>query len=102
MSGVLRHDGALAYWTATVWRDERALLAYMTSGAHWAASPKLFDWGDEASAVRWSRDSADLPDWPAAVERMREEGWAVPLRDPGPGHAGGQYEDVDPVHTSWI
>jgi len=73
LAGATRHERDLAYWTSTVWRDEGALLVYVTSGAHRAAMSKLTDWGDEASTVRWDRDGFELPDWPLAIERMRQE-----------------------------
>lgn len=86
IAGALRHDRDRAYWTTSVWRDEAALLAYVTGGAHRTAMPRLSEWGDEASTVRWVRDSADLPSWPEAIERMRREGHPLPLRHPGPAH----------------
>lgn len=102
LSGALRYDRGLAYWTLTVWRDERALLAYVTSGAHRNAMPKLLDWGDEASTARWEQEDTWLPEWPMAVERMRRNGKALPLRHAGPDHASIGFADVDPTHTARI
>ena len=101
-AGALRHDRDHAYWTISVWRNEAALLAYVASGAHRSAMPKLSEWGDEASTVRWHQDGPDLPEWPLAIDRMRREGRALPLRNPGPRHAGVEFGDVEPVHMARI
>lgn len=58
----LRYDLDLAYWTATVWRDEAALLACTADGAHRLAMPRMLDWSDQAAAVRWTQDGTDVPD----------------------------------------
>lgn len=102
LAGALRHDRDHAYWTTSVWRDEAALLAYVTGGAHRAAMPKMSEWGDEASTVRWVQDSAELPSWPEAIERMRREGHAVPLRQPGPGHVSLGFAVREPAHMARI
>ncbi len=96
VAGALRHDRDRAYWTMSVWRDEAALLAYVTGGAHRDAMPKMSEWGDEASTVRWVQDSGKLPFWPEAIERMRRDGRPVPLRYPGPGHLVCQFERKPP------
>lgn len=97
IAGALRHDRDRAYWTMSVWRNEAALLAYVTGGAHRTAMPKMSEWGDEASTVRWVQDGADVPSWPEAIERMRSEGRPVPLRRPGPRHAGLGFAASDPA-----
>lgn len=78
LGGALHHDRDHAYWTASVWRNEAALMAYVTSGAHRDAMPKMSEWGNEASTVRWEQDGPELPSWPVAIERMRREGRALP------------------------
>lgn len=102
LAGAIRCDRNLAYWTSTVWRDEGALLAYVTSGAHRTAMPKLADWGDEASTVRWDQDGFDLPDWSVAIERMRQEGRPLPLRHPAPAHATVSFAQSQPLQMSRI
>ena len=100
MAGALRHERDHAYWTTSVWRDEAALLAYVSGGAHRDAMPKLSEWGDEASTVRWVQDSAEPPSWPEAIERMRHKGHPLPLRHPGPEHAGLGWATSEPPQTS--
>lgn len=87
IAGAVQRDNDLAFWTVTVWRDERAMRAYGASGAHRKAMPHLADWADEASLVQWMQPSSDLPGWPEAVRRLREEGHPLPLRHPAPNHA---------------
>ncbi|WP_204259606.1 antibiotic biosynthesis monooxygenase family protein [Lichenicola cladoniae] len=37
----LLQDRKLTFWTMTLWRDQAAMRAYMTGGAHLRAMPKL-------------------------------------------------------------
>jgi hypothetical protein len=64
--------------------------------------PKMSVWRDEASTVRWVQNSAELPSWPEAIERMRDEGRPVPLRHPGPGHAGLGFVASEPAQMARI
>jgi heme-degrading monooxygenase HmoA len=100
LAGAVKRDADLAFWTMTVWRDARAMHAYVASGAHRTAMPHLRDWGIEASVIRWTQDGADLPDWPEAVERMRDEGRASKLRHPGPHHADISFPEADAAHMA--
>ena len=102
LSGALRHDRDHAYWTASVWRNEAAPLAYVTSGAHRSAMPKMTQWGDEASTVRWDKDNTELPAWPEAIERMRRDGRAMLLRHPGSAHAALAFADSEPAQMARI
>ncbi len=87
VAGAVQRDADHAFWTLTVWRDEHAMRAYGASGAHRKAIPHVADWADEASVGHWSQIGRDLPDWPEAVRRLREEGRPLTLRYPGPNHA---------------
>jgi hypothetical protein len=87
LAGAVQRDADLAFWTMTVWRDELAMRAFGASGAHRKAMPHLADWADEASVVHWIQPGGDLPGWPEAVRRLREEGRSSPLRHPAPTHA---------------
>jgi quinol monooxygenase YgiN len=90
----LLRDSNSAYWTKTAWTDEAAMRAYMTSGAHRNAMPKLLDWCDEASLVHWTQDAAELPDWTEAHRRMVAEGRRSKVRHPSPAHEA--YEIPEP------
>ena len=98
IAGAVQRDADLAFWTVSVWRDERAMRAYGASGAHRKAMPHLADWADEASLVHWIQHSSDLPGWPEAVRRLREEGRPLPLRHPGPNHAECRFAEPQMTH----
>ncbi len=87
VAGAVQRDADLAFWTLTVWRDERAMRAYWASGAHRKAMPHLADWADEASVLHWMQLGSDLPGWPETVRRLREDGRPSKLRHPGPNQA---------------
>jgi hypothetical protein len=75
-------DSHLTFWTLTAWTDENSMRAFMLSGAHKRAMPKLVEWCDEASVVHWHQESADLPSWTEAHQRMVEEGRLSRVRYP--------------------
>jgi quinol monooxygenase YgiN len=77
----LREAGNI-FWTASVWRDEAAMRAFMTSGAHRAAMRRLPEWCDEAAVVHWRQETAALPAWPEAHRRMQQEGRPSKVRHP--------------------
>jgi hypothetical protein len=78
-----------AYWTLTVWRDKAAMRAFMSSGAHREAMPRLQHWCDEASLYQWEQESPVLPDWADAKHRLRTEGRLSAVKHPSPAHAAG-------------
>jgi len=77
LAGAVQREGDLAYWTATVWRDEIAMQAFVASGAHLRAMPRMHDWCSEAGTVRWVQDCPYLPDWAEAARRLQDEGRAL-------------------------
>jgi len=87
LAGAVKRDGNFAYWTMSVWRDENAIQAYVSGGAHRTAMSHLRNWGIEASMVRWAQNETNLPDWPEAARRLRKDGRAAKLEHPGPDHA---------------
>jgi hypothetical protein len=93
VAGAVQRDADLAFWTVTVWRDEHAMRAYAASGAHRKAMPHLAEWAGEASVGHWRQPGSDLPDWPEAVRRMREEGRPPALRHPEPTHLERQFAE---------
>ena len=95
LSGAVQRQTDGSFWTMTVWRDERAMHAYVASGSHRSAMPHLRDWAVEASVVRWIADSPVLPTWDEAARRMRDEGRSSKLRHAGPDHAARTYADAE-------
>ena len=98
LAGAVRRDADLAFWTLTVWRDERAMRAYGASGAHRKAAPRLAAWGDEASVGHWKQQGDSLPEWPEAVRRLREVGRNLRLEHPAPDHADGSFAEPKMTH----
>jgi hypothetical protein len=74
------------FWTCTVWYDEAAMRAFMTSGAHRSAIARLPEWCDEASVAHWHQDSREPPDWSEVFRRMQSEGRRSKVRYPSPAH----------------
>jgi heme-degrading monooxygenase HmoA len=93
LAGAVRRDADLGFSTLTLWRDEHAMRAYGASGAHRKAMPHLAEWADEASVAHWTQAGGELPDWPEAVRRLREEGRSSSLRHPRPTHAQGGFAE---------
>ncbi|WP_210206715.1 DUF3291 domain-containing protein [Methylobacterium durans] len=85
---VLGEPARLTFWTLTAWTDEATMRAYMLSGVHRAAMPRLLDWCDEAAVARWEAAEAALPGWAEADRRLRELGRPSKVRHPSPAHAG--------------
>ncbi|MFM7427013.1 MAG: DUF3291 domain-containing protein [Elainella sp.] len=75
-------DAHLTFWTLTAWESEAEMRAFMLTGAHHRAMPKLLNWCDEASVVHWYQDNADLPSLAEAHRRLLTEGRATKLRYP--------------------
>lgn len=86
-AGALLPDRRWTFWTMTVWDSQEAMRAYILSGAHKIAMPKLLNWCDEASVTHWEQADAVLPSWDEAERRMRQEGRTSKVRHPGPHHA---------------
>ena len=79
-------DAKLAFWTRSVWTDQASMHAFMLSGAHRKAMPKLAGWCDEASGVNWVQDAATLPDWNEAHRRLVAGGRKVRVKYPTAAH----------------
>jgi hypothetical protein len=79
-----RRGARFTFWTLTSWKDEPSMRAFMTSGAHRKAMPKLLEWCDEASVGHWLQEAIELPDWREAHRRMVAEGRLSKVRHPSP------------------
>ena len=86
VSGSLLPDRRLTFWTLTMWDKAESMRAYITSGSHRVAMPKLMHWCDEASIVHWDQPDAAMPDWAEADMRMRRDGRPSKVRHPTPEH----------------
>lgn len=93
LNGSLLADRKRTFWTVTLWRDQAAMRAYMTSGAHLKAMPKLLRWCDEASVVHWTQDDVVAPDWLEADHRMRTEGRPSKVLNPSSNHRDLAYDE---------
>jgi quinol monooxygenase YgiN len=87
------------FWTRTVWRDEAAMRAFMTSGAHRVVMPKILDWCDEASLVHWQQESDTPPDWATAETKVRTEGRISRVRHPSDAHRRGETVPPDTARS---
>jgi quinol monooxygenase YgiN len=79
-------DRANTFWTASAWQDEAAMHAFMLTGAHAKAMPRLRQWCDEASVAHWQQDTTDLPNWRQAHRRMLEVGRPSKVNHPSAAH----------------
>ena len=100
LAGRLLPDAERVFWTMTAWQNQQAMRAYMTSGAHKQAMPKLLDWCDEASVAHWEQDDARFVCWDEADRRMRASGRASKVRYPSAAHAAMTYRE--PAATSGL
>ncbi len=89
--GALLADRKWTFWTLTAWGSEAAMRAYMVSGSHRRAMPKLLEWCDEASVAHWVQKGDALPAWEEADRRMRQTGRPSKVRNPSAGQAGLRY-----------
>jgi hypothetical protein len=80
--GGLLADSERTFWTMTAWESHAAMLAFMRSGAHERAMPKLLEWCDEASVAGWQQEDTVLPGWDEADRRMRATGRVSKVRHP--------------------
>ena len=87
-AGALLPDRRRTFWTLSCWELAEDIRAYMTTGPHRTAMPKLMQWCDEASVVNWEQEKPTLPDWLEADRRMRLEGRPSKVRYPTPEHLG--------------
>ena len=84
--GALLPDRKWTFWTMTVWDSEASMRAYILSGDHKIAMPKLMHWCDQASVAHWTSASDAVPDWVEADRHMRSAGRPSKVRHPASGH----------------
>jgi Domain of unknown function (DUF3291) len=96
IAGQVVRDARSAFWTMTMWEDERAMEVFRVQGAHRGAMPKLLDWCDEASLVHWTQESSELPTWQEAYERLIKNGRPSKVRHPSAAHLARQFPPPRP------
>jgi hypothetical protein len=96
LGGRLLVNARYVFWTMTAWRDEPAMNAYRTGGAHRRAMPKLLNWCNEAALVHWTRESPEIPEWPEAHQHMVETGKLSKVNHPSLVQASGQIPAPQP------
>jgi uncharacterized protein DUF3291 len=93
-------DANLAFWTRTVWSEERAMRSFMLSGAHRRVMSRLAEWCDEASFAHWVQDAVEPPSWPEACRRMQQEGRRSKVNHPS--EAQSRFEIPEPRTTAQL
>ena len=86
LSVKLMREANNIFWTCTLWTDEAAMRAFMMSGAHRKAMPRLVEWCDEASVAHYQQETATPPSWPEAHRRMQTEGRPSKVQHPSEAH----------------
>jgi hypothetical protein len=84
------------FWTVTAWKDQAAMNAYRTGGAHRRAMPKLLNWCNEAAVVHWTQESSEIPSWQEAHQRMTEEGKPSKVNHPSPDQLSNHIKAPEP------
>ncbi|MGH8553421.1 MAG: DUF3291 domain-containing protein [Methylococcales bacterium] len=74
------------FWTRTVWTNEQAMKAYMSSGIHRQVMRSLAEWCDEASVAQWTQESPEPPSWEDAHHRMQRDGRPSSVNHPTEAH----------------
>src|ERR1700722_2989074 len=84
VGGRLLVNAKNVFWTMTVWKDQAAMNAFRTGGAHRVAMLKLLNWCNEAAVVHWTHESLDIPVWQEAQQHMEKEGRLSKVNHPSP------------------
>jgi hypothetical protein len=96
LGGRLLRNAKNAFWTLTAWKDETAMNAYRTGGAHRGVMPKLLIWCDEAAVVHWNQESSEIPSWQEAHQHMLKEGKQSKVNYPSPAQAANHIPVPEP------
>jgi hypothetical protein len=84
LGGGLLVNAKNVFWTMTACKDEEAMNAYRTGGAHRRAVPKLFNLCNEAAVVYWNQESLGFPFGKRSINAWRMEGGAGASRGSTP------------------
>lgn len=102
IGGRLLVNATNVFWTITAWKDEAAMNAYRTSGAHRRAMPKLLHWCNEASVVHWTQEASGIPSWHDAHRRMTERGKLSKVNHPSAAQASSHIPAPEPSRIERI
>lgn len=90
LGGRLMREARNAFWTMTAWGDDAAMNAFRVHGPHGHIMPRLLDWCDEASVAHWTQETAELPSWQKAHQRMTTIGRPSKVKHPSAAHLAHQ------------
>jgi len=85
-----RKTFGLAFWTLTMWDDEKSMRFFMAHSPHREVMPKLSVWCDEASVAHWTQESGTMPEWGAATQALLERGRLLQVAHPSDAQRKGQ------------
>lgn len=91
VGGRLLVDAHRAYWTLTVWQDEKAMKSFRGSGAHALVMKRLPQWCDEGAYAHWNITGDEIPTWPESYERLVAEGRLSRVDHPSAAHVARQF-----------
>ena len=97
--GALLSDRHWTFWTMTAWDSQESMRAFMTSGPHKKAMPRLLHWCDEASVAHWTQPDASLPSWIEA-EKTHARNWPH-FKGAPPQHSPCGHELSRAAHDIW-
>jgi hypothetical protein len=90
-------DASLAFWTRTLWTDERSMRAFLLAPADRRVMPKLLQWCDEAAVTHWLQDSPEPPSWQEVHRRLQQEGRTSKVDHPS---AAQLHFEISPPNTA--
>jgi len=96
LGGRLLRNPRNSFWTMTAWKDEAAMNAFRSAGAHGGVMRKLLDWCDEAAVVHWDQETSELASWQDAHRRMVNEGRRSKVNHPSPAQASNHIPAPEP------
>jgi hypothetical protein len=102
LGGRLLVNAKNVFWTMTAWKDQAAMNAYRTGGAHRRAMPKLLNWCNEAAVAHWTQESLEIPSWREAYQRMAEEGKPSKVNHPSPDQLSNHIPAPEPTRIERI
>jgi hypothetical protein len=85
-----RKTRGLAFWTLTMWNDEKSMRSFVAASPHREVIPKLSAWCDEGAVAHWTQESASMPEWDAATRVLLDTGRLLHVAHPSEAHKNRQ------------